>query len=82
MIAQGENMSGTYTINEFLQNQLKQKGLNTISANEAASWLDRAGLLKDSPTRPGKPLRDLLRAKKIIGGRQEPNRRWFIDRVK
>jgi len=48
---------------------------------EAATWLDRAGLLKDSTDRPGKALRELLRAGKILGQRQDPNRRWFIRRT-
>jgi hypothetical protein len=30
-------------------------------AVEAAHWLDAAGLLADSPSRPGLPLRNMLR---------------------
>jgi hypothetical protein len=75
-------MPDTYKISQFLQNTLDEKGLSEVTANDAAKWLDEAGLLKDSPTRPGKPLRDLLRAKQIIGQRQESNHRWFIDRRK
>ena len=74
-------MPNNYTINKFLQNTLKEKGLSTITANEAAKWLDKAGLLKGFATCLGLPLRNLLRAKKIIGQRQEPNSRWFIDKV-
>ena len=43
-------------------------------------WLNKTGLLKDSATRPGKPSRDLLRSKQIVGQRQEANKRWFIDK--
>jgi hypothetical protein len=74
-------MPNIYKINEFVRNTLKEKGLSTVAANEAAKWLDKASLLKDSAIRPGLPLRNLLRAKQIIGQRQEANRRWFIDKV-
>jgi hypothetical protein len=46
---------------------------------KAQDGLDQAALLKDSATRPGKALRDLLRAKSIRGQRQELNGRWHID---
>lgn len=52
-----------------------------VPAVEAAHWLDQAGLLRDSEIRHGLPLRNLLRAGLIVGQRQEPNRRWFIDRA-
>jgi hypothetical protein len=68
-------------INQFLQSSLRRKGERSVRAVEAAEWLDRAGLLADSKTRRGKPLRVLLRAKRIAGQRQETNRWWFIDRV-
>ena len=50
---------------------------------EAATWLDEARLLKDSPGRPGLPLRNLLRTGRIAQGEQRPptrNGRWFIVR--
>lgn len=40
---------------------LDGKGLKSISAVAAAEILDKAGILKDSHSRPGKPLRDILR---------------------
>ena len=72
----------TQEISDFIQSELKRKGLEFVTAVEAGEWLDRAGKLKDSKDRPGKPLRDLLRAKKIDGQRQEPNRKGYIDSVK
>lgn len=68
------------SINRFLQLVLELKGDRSATAVEAARWLDCVGLLKDSESRPGKPLRDLLRDGKIQGQRQEANSRWFIDR--
>lgn len=68
-------------INEFLQAELRSRERDEVAAVEAAKWLDQARLLTDSTIRPGLPLRDLLRAGLIIGHRQEPNHRWYIDRV-
>lgn len=51
----------TKTIDEYLE----KTGNSFITAVEAAELLDRKGLLRDSSTRPGKPLRDLLRANKL-----------------
>ncbi len=43
----------------------------------------RGGILTDSASRPGKPLRDILRATRGVfpGARQMSNRRWFIDAI-
>jgi double-stranded uracil-DNA glycosylase len=68
-------------INTFLQDQLSRKGMEEVSAVEAASWLHDASILRDSESRRGKPLRDLLRQQQILGQRQEANGRWFIERV-
>ena len=79
------NNSQVAQINKFLQTQLQAKGYKSITAVEAARWLDNTGLLTDSPSRPGRPLRELMRAKRITGQRQTPERpngRWFVDKVK
>jgi hypothetical protein len=49
-----------------------------LTAVEAAGELDRMGLLVDSRSRPGKPLRDMLRAGQIEHAHQENGGRWFI----
>ena len=74
-------MASVSDISDFIQRELSKRNHSSVSAVEAAKWLHRAGLLQDSITRPGKPLRDLLRARKIAGQRQEPNARWYVDRV-
>lgn len=74
-------MANLFRINDHIQQTLKKKNMKEVTAVEAAEWLDRAGILKDSDTRKGLPLRDLLRGGKIRGQRQEANRRWFIDLV-
>ena len=50
-----------------------------VTAVEAGAELDRLGLLRDSPTRRGKPLRVLLREEAIGHAYQEGGRFWFID---
>jgi hypothetical protein len=68
-------------ITAFLQSRLAMLGLEDVAAVQAAQWLDDAGLLGDSSSRPGKPLRDLLRAGNIGCAEQRPptpNGRWFI----
>jgi hypothetical protein len=74
-------MANTSAMSYYFQGELLKRSLQSVAAVEAARWLDRAGLLKDSARRPGLPLRKLLRAGRIAGQRQEPNDRWFIDRV-
>ena len=68
-------------INQFLQEELRRRERSEVAAVEAARWLDQAGRLNDSEIRRGLPLRNLLRAGLITGQRQEPNHRWFIERV-
>jgi hypothetical protein len=71
-------------INAFLQQQLRLRHLGDVTAVEAARWLDRAALLKDSAVRPGLPLRRMLRAGGIDGAIQRPvtsHGRWFISRA-
>ena len=70
-----------HCINDFLQSELKKRNLPRVKAVEAATWLNKAVLLKDSATRPGKPLRELLRSGAITGQEQEANSRWFINRI-
>ncbi|MBM4118601.1 hypothetical protein FJ251_12870 [bacterium] len=71
----------TATVSLYLQLELRRRALQEVSAVEAASWLERAGILTDSRHRPGLPLRNLLRSGLILGQRQESGRWWFIDRI-
>jgi TDG/mug DNA glycosylase family protein len=75
--------ASTAEIDAFLQVELVRRRLGEVTAVEAASWLDEAGLLSDSRHRPGLPLRKLLRAGRIRSGEQRPPRKhgnWFIVR--
>lgn len=72
-------------ISDCIQKKLKISGSEWVSAIEAAQWLEQEGILKDSMSRPGLPLRNILRnesnREKIAGARQIPpvkNGRWFI----
>jgi hypothetical protein len=69
-------------INLYIQNHMLREDLTSVKAVEAAEWLDKADLLKDSPTRRGGPLRDLLRKGLISNSWQDSKKRWFIDREK
>ena len=49
------------TISQFLDEYLQKTGRESIGAVEANALLDKAGILKDNPQRPGLPLRNKLR---------------------
>jgi hypothetical protein len=69
-------------ISRFIQDELRRRAMTTIDAVEAAEWLDAAGVLRDH--KRGLPLRKRLRVREIVGGRQDPDKKygnWFIDRV-
>jgi hypothetical protein len=69
-------------INSVIQAQLKRVGLDTCTPIMASRWLEAKGLLPIDQTRPGRPLRILLRKGLIRGARQEDRgSRWVIRRV-
>ena len=75
-------MPDLYAINLHLQQRLELDWREEVRAVEAARWLDKAGLLTDR--KGGLPLRNLLRAGRIAGQEQRPNRKngaWFIRRL-
>ena len=60
-----------------LDNYMIQEGLTQIDAPKANAVLERNGLLRDSEQRPGKPLRELLRAGRLPHAYQK-GRIWII----
>jgi hypothetical protein len=60
-------------ISDFVQAQLRQRHLDEVTAVVAARWLDEGGVLNDSDSRPGLPLRHLLRASTIPESDQRPD---------
>jgi ribosomal 50S subunit-associated protein YjgA (DUF615 family) len=71
-------------IDAFLSGELRRRKLPEVTAVEAAAWLNSAGILADYPPRPGRPLRNLLRAGRVGNAEQRPPqryRRWFIVRA-
>lgn len=60
-----------------LDKYIEKNGIDALTAVEAAEMLDEAGILNDSSSRPGKSLRDILRAGEIEHAYQL-NGRWFI----
>lgn len=67
-------------INRHIQERMLIEDRTSVTAVEAAIWLDEAGLLHDSITRKGKPIRGLLRSGLINNCWQDSKNRWFIDR--
>jgi predicted DNA-binding transcriptional regulator AlpA len=67
-------------VNNRVQKILREQEHELLSAVELAQYLDPSPL-KDSPSRPGLPLRKLLRDQKIIGAQQGANGRWCIHKV-
>jgi hypothetical protein len=65
-------------INAALQKRASADRSREISAPEGGRELARLGLLRDSTSRPGLPLRELLRAGEIKGAYQDSSRRWHI----
>ena len=75
-------MPDLYAINLHLQQRLELDWREEVRAVEAARWLDKAGLLPDR--KGGLPLRNLLRAGRIAGQQQRPDKKngmWFIRRL-
>lgn len=71
-------------VNSALQDELRRRGLGEIGSVEAARYLEAAGILADSASRPGLPLRRMLRAGQIAGAEQRPAAlygRWYIKAV-
>ncbi len=64
--------------------ELERTGKDYLTAIEAAALLDKLNILKDSSSRPGLPLRKLLRAGKIPHAYQNKgkNSKWIIPHSK
>lgn len=80
----GTDVADGYAVGAYLQAEMARRGVDEVSAVEAAQWLDRAHLLRDSNSRPGLALRDLLRSGVIVGAQQRPSGphgRWYIARL-
>lgn len=64
-------------INQHIQEELKARNLERVTAPQAAEWLDQTGLLKDSRCKRGALLRKLLRKDEILGG-EKISGKWYI----
>jgi len=70
-------MPDAKSISSFLERTLSSLKRDGVSAVEAVEWLTSENLLP-SKKQPRKQLRILLRAGKIKGAYQFPNKRWVI----
>lgn len=61
-----------------LDKYLERTNKKYLTATQANQILEKEDLLNDRKDRPGKPVRDLLRAYKIPHGYQDNKRRWYI----
>jgi hypothetical protein len=77
--SRSSNVRDLASINVAIQRLACSRPDRSVTAVEAAAELDRLGILRDSATRPGKPLRDLLRGGHIDDAHQEGGRFWFIE---
>ena len=68
-------------VNNFIQTYLREHSLSSITPVEIAMELENAGVLKDSKSRSGLPLRNLIRSGSIEGAWQDGSRRWHIELV-
>ena len=82
LVAMEDTMSDLYAINLHVQERLERDWREEVRATEAAGWLDEAGILRNYKN--GLPLRRLLRAGRIAGQQQLPDREngsWWIRRL-
>ncbi|MEJ2634110.1 MAG: helix-turn-helix domain-containing protein [Calditrichia bacterium] len=68
-------------INNYIQRRMQRELLDDISLTEAARWLDGAGILKDSATSPGYPLRRHVHKGNVMGAYRKNNYYWRIRRI-
>ena len=73
--------SKSIRVNNYIQRYLVDNGLVSITPVEISRELNKDGILMDSQSRPGLPLRNLIREGRIEGAWQDESRRWHIDRV-
>ena len=71
--------AGLVAISDAIQRLACASPDRRVPAVEAARELERLGLLADSASRPGLPLRNLLRDGQIAHAYQEGGRWWFIE---
>lgn len=65
-----------------VQRELLARNLPRTTPDEAAEWLDDAGVLARQKRTPGLPLRSLLRdAFEIVPGATRDGHRWFLERT-
>jgi hypothetical protein len=69
-------------INRAIQIRLKKLNLRGCTPIAASAWLETAGLLPPDESRPGRPLRVLLRRGLIKGAKQDTtSSKWEIRRI-
>ncbi len=69
------------SINNYIQRRLQIERLDEVPLSTAAKWLEEVGILKDSRTSPGYPLRRHIHRGNIFNVYRKNNYFWFIKRI-
>ena len=68
-------------INNYIQARLQRENLEEVAVTEAAQWLSKENILKDSNSSPGFPLRRNIKNGNIFGAYKKRNYFWYIQRI-
>jgi hypothetical protein len=68
-------------INNYIQTRLQRENLEEVAVTEAAQWLSKENILKDSKSSPGFPLRRNIKHGNIFGAYKKHGYYWYIQRI-
>ncbi|GAB4340389.1 MAG: hypothetical protein Kow0037_26230 [Calditrichia bacterium] len=68
-------------LNNFIQFYLERNNLEMIPLNMAAKLLSERGILQDSTSSPGFPLRRHVLNGTLLGAEKTANGRWWVHRI-
>lgn len=68
-------------LNNFIQFYLERNNLEMIPLNLAAKLLSERGILQDSTSSPGFPLRRHAMRGTLLGAEKAANGRWWVRRI-
>lgn len=66
-------------INNYIQRRLQEENLESVPLKSAATWLAREGILRDTKSSPGFPLRRHIHRGNILGAAKHKG--WRIYRL-
>jgi hypothetical protein len=69
-------------INNYIQRRLQQENLELVPLKKVAKWLAEEGILQDTLSSPGFPLRRHVGRDNIFGATKIDQRYWVVVRLK